>query len=346
MALIKYSQLLLIILALTSCKEKKAPPAAANSSGRALMVEGFIVRPTVLNETISVPGTLRAFETTEIRPEVTGRVVSISFTEGRYVEKGTLLVTLFNDDLKARLNKLKVQLSKAETTAKRYSELLKISGISQQEFDLAELEVHNLNADIQLVNVDIARTEIRAPYSGQLGLRNVSLGAYVTPNDVITNISQVNKLKIDFTVPEKYTDRMMRGKKIDFTIDGSDKHFSASIIATESHITEETRSLKVLGEVARTDNTLVPGAFANVSVEMGSSGESLIIPTQAVIPEARHKKVLKYSNGKHEAAIVTTGIRDSSYIQVLDGLSAGDTVIITGLLAIRPGTTVSLSKIN
>src|SRR5690606_10631801 len=333
-----------LILAI-GCKEKKAPPPA-NNPGRTLNVEGFLVRSTQLNENISVPGTLRAFETTDIRPEVSGRVVELNIPEGKYVAAGTLLIKLFNEDLKAQLNKLKVQLERAETTASRYGELLKINGISQQEYDLAGLEVSNLKADIQLLEVDIKRTEIRAPYGGQLGLRNVSLGAYVTPNDVITNISQVDKLKLDFTVPEKYSDRMTRGKDVEFRIDGFDKIFKAKIIATESSITEETRSLKILAEVNKTDKELVPGAFANVSIDMGGSDESLIIPTQAVIPEARHKRYLKYINGQPESQIVTTGIRDSSYVQILEGLNEGDTIIITGLLAIRPGTQVSLTKIN
>lgn len=344
MSLNKLSLVAVLLVFSIACKEKKAPPQ--NTSGRTLNVEGFIVRTTLLNESISVPGTLRPYETTAIRPEVSGRVVELNIAEGRYVPAGTLLIKLFNEDLKAQLNKLKVQLERAETTASRYGELLKINGISQQEYDLAGLEVSNLKADIQLLEVDIKRTEIRAPYGGQLGLRNVSLGAYVTPNDVITNISQVDKLKLDFTVPEKYSDRMTRGKDVEFRIDGFDKIFKAKIIATESSITEETRSLKILAEVNKTDKELVPGAFANVSIDMGGSDESLIIPTQAVIPEARHKRVLKYINGQPESQIVTTGIRDSSYVQILEGLNEGDTIIITGLLAIRPGTQVSLTKIN
>lgn len=333
-----------LILAI-GCKEKKAPPPA-NNPGRTLNVEGFLVRCTQLNENISVPGTLRAYETTDIRPEVSGRVVELNIPEGKYVAAGTLLVKLFNEDLKAQLNKLKVQLERAETTARRYGELLKINGISQQEYDLAELEVNNLKADIQLLEVNIRKTEIRAPYSGQLGLRNISLGAYVTPNEVITTISQVDKLKLDFTVPEKYSDRMKPGKMVHFRIDGVDKNFPAKVIAAESRIYEETRSLRVLAEVTKTDQSLVPGAFANVSIDMGQFESSLIIPTQAVIPEARYKRVWKYSGGKPESQIVVTGIRDSSYVQVLEGLAEGDTVIITGLLAIRPGSQVKITKVN
>lgn len=336
----------LSIVLLGACKEEKEDAPVARRGNAPISVEGYIVKTKVLSENIVVPGTLMPFETTQIRPEISGRIVQLNIPEGRAVQKGTLLAKLFDGDLKAQLEKLKVQLSIAEKTAERYGELVKISGISQQEYDLTELQVNNLKADIQLVQVDINRTEIRAPYSGQIGLKNLSLGAYVTPADILTSISQVNKLKIEFTVPEKYSDRMSRGKEVVFTVAGSPQEYRAKIIATESIISADTRSLRVLGEVTKTSNALVPGAFANVSLQMGSSDASLIIPTQAVIPEARNKKVILYEDGKPVHKVITTGIRDSSYVQVLDGLVAGDTIITTGLLAIRPGSSVTLTKIQ
>ncbi len=310
-----------------------------------LQAEGFIVKTKILSENIEVPGTILPFETTEIRPEISGRIVALNIPEGHIVQKGTLLVKLFDGDLQAQLKKLEVQLSIAQKTLERQKALLEISGISRQEYDLSELQANNLNADIELVKVNIEKTKIVAPYTGKMGLRNISLGAYVTPTNILTTISQVNDLKLEFTVPEKYSENMTKGKAVQFSVNESDKKYNAVITATESTIEANTRSLRVRAVVKGTRAELVAGGFAKVALQPGKGNqESLIIPTQAVIPEARNKKVIVYREGKPEFKVVTTGIRDSSYVQVLDGLNAGDTVITTALLAIRPESKVTLTK--
>ena len=331
-----------------SCKDKKETPEVmrVRSVNLPIQVEAFVVRTKALNESIDVPGTLLPYETTEIRPEISGRIVDLNIAEGRVVQKGTLLVKLFDEDLQARLKKLEVQLSIAQKTVERQKALLEISGISQQEFDLSQLEANNLNADIELVKVDIGKTRITAPYTGKIGLKNISLGAYVTPTNILTTISQVNDLKLEFTVPEKYSENMKRGKVVDFTVNGVDKKYTATIMATESAIEANTRTLKIRAIVKGRHDELVSGGFAKVSLELGNAGEPLVIPTQAIIPQARDKKVVVYHNGQPEFKVVTTGIRDSTFVQILDGLKEGDTIITTGLLAIRPDSKITLTKVN
>jgi len=343
----------LLALILVSCGEKKdkikAPGTGSNrskSSNEALPAEGFIVKARALAENISVPGTLLPFETTDIRPEISGRVVEINIPEGQMAQKGLLLVRLFDEDLQAQLKKLEVQLSIARKTAERQNELLKINGISQQEYDLSELSVNNLKADIELVKVDIAKTQIRAPYHGRIGLRNISPGAYVTPADILTTISQVDNLKLEFTVPEKYSASMRPGKTVKFTIDGMNQEFTATVQAAATIIESNTRSLKVRGVVKSNHPDLVPGGFAKVLLQMGKNDQSLVIPTQAVIPQARDKRVILYHGGAIEFKVVATGLRDSSFIEIADGLKAGDTVITTALLAIRPESRISLTKVE
>jgi membrane fusion protein, multidrug efflux system len=228
----------------------------------------------------------------------------------------------------------------------RQKALLEINGISQQEYDLSQLEANNLNADIELVKVDILKTRITAPYTGKIGLKNISLGAYVTPTNILTTISQVNDLKLEFTVPEKYSENMKRGKEVVFNITGVDKDFKATIMATESGIEANTRTLKVRALVKGRHDQLVSGGFAKVSLNLDDTGEPLVIPTQAIIPQARDKKVVVYKNGHPDFKVVTTGIRDSTFVQILDGLNEGDTIIITGLLAIRPDSKITLTKVN
>lgn len=334
-----------------SCKSEKksnAPAAAGRQGGgdRPVQAEAFIVRTKTLTENLEIPGTLLPFEETEIRPEISGRVVWLNIPEGSNVQKGTLLVKLFDGDLQAQLKKLQVQLQIAQKTAERQKGLLDIKGISQQEYDLSELEVSNLKADIELTQVSISKTEVRAPFAGRIGLKNISNGAYISPTTLLTTISQVNQLKMEFSVPEKYSEAMRKGRKVNFTVAGTDKKFTASILATESNIEANTRTLKVRAVVQGKHNLLVPGAFAKVSLQLGKNDHSLIVPSQAVIPQARNKRVIVYKGGKPDFAVITTGIRDSSYVQVLDGVKEGDTVITTALLAIRPESKIKLTKVQ
>lgn len=348
----KWFTFAILFIVVLSCDDKKksaAGPAAAAGGqrpNRPMQAEGFIVRTKALSENIEVPGTLLPFEVTEIRPEISGRIVYLNVPEGRTVSKGTVLAKLFDGDLQAQLKKLQVQSEIAQQTASRYKELLKIGGVSQQEYDLTELQVNNLNADMQLVRVDIYKTTIRAPYSGRIGLKSISSGAYVTPTNIITTISQVNKLKMEFTVPEKYSRNMQRGRVVNFTVAGTDQKFSSSIMATESNIEANTRTLKVRSVVDGSNASLVPGAFAKVTLKMDENDQALVIPSQAIIPQARNKRVIIYRDGVAKFEIVSTGIRDSSFVQITEGLKAGDTVVTTGLLAIKPDSKLTLSKVQ
>jgi membrane fusion protein, multidrug efflux system len=339
---------LLLTITAVSCKQKRDEPSSmpVRSVNVPLQAEGYIVKTRPLTENIEVPGTLLPFETTEIRPEISGRIVELNIPEGRVVQKGTLLVKLFDGDLQARLKKLEVQLSIAQKTVERQKALLAISGISQQEYDLSQLEANNLSADIELVKVDIEKTRIIAPYTGKVGLKNFSLGAYVTPTDMLTTISQVNNLKLEFTVPEKYSESMKRGKNVGFSITGIPKKFSASIMATETVIEANTRTLRIRAIVKGNHDELVAGGFAKVSLDLGDAGEPIVIPTQAIIPQARDKKVILFRGGQPEFKVVTTGIRDSTFVQIVEGLQVGDTVVTTALLAIRPDSRISLTKVN
>lgn len=340
---------LLLTVAFFSCKEEKKEntPAATPSRGNLpVQAEGFIVRTTSLSENLEVPGTILPYEQTEVRPEISGRVVKLNIAEGSFVQKGTMLVKLFDEDLQAQLRKLQVQLQISEKTAERQQALLKISGISQQEYDLSQLQVNNLKADIELVRVSITKTEIRAPFNGRIGLRNISLGAYITPTTLITTISQVAQLKMEFSVPEKYSDEMRKGRNVSFTVAGNNNTFNASIIATESLIEANTRTLKVRTVIKGTHPLLVAGAFAKVALQLGEDDQALIIPTQAIIPQARNKRVIVYRDGVAKFEVVNTGLRDSSFVQILDGVKKGDTVLTTALLAVRPDSKIKLSKVQ
>lgn len=341
--------LLITVMILASCgkKETEAPQGRGGSRQKGpMVVDGFLVEQRELSESVEVPGSLMPAEQTQIRAEVTGRVVAMNIPEGGIVKKGAVLVKLFDQDLQATLKKLQVQLQIAEKNAERSKELLAINGISQQDYDLAVLNSDNLKADIESTKIAISKTEIRAPYDGQVGLRNVSLGTYLSPTEIVTSLRDVNSLKLEFSVPEKYAKTINKGYKVRFRVDGGRKEHLGVVIATEGNVDPTTRTLKIRALVTGKDKELVPGVFAKVNLQLGQTDAALMIPSQSVIPTARNKQVIVVRGDTVAFNIVETGIRDSAYVQINNGLKVGDTVITTGLMAIRPSAKVKIGKLN
>ncbi|MGC3944121.1 MAG: efflux RND transporter periplasmic adaptor subunit [Chryseolinea sp.] len=336
----------IVMLGAISCSKKKEQAPAARRQQGPLVVDGYVVRKTSISENIEVPGSLLPFEETQIRAEVGGRVVQLNIQEGTNVSKGTLLLKLFDQDLQAQLKKFQVQLEIREKTQERSAELLKINGISQQDYDLSELDVENLKADIEATKIAISKTEVRAPYSGTLGLRNVSLGSYISPTDIVTTLRQVDNLKLEFSVPEKYAKEIVKGYQISFRVDGGERDHIAKVIATENGVDQNTRTLRVRAIVNATHRELVPGVFAKVNLRLGNDENALLVPSQAIIPAARNKQVILFKGDSAAYTIVETGIRDSAFVQVTKGLKVGDTVVTTGLMAIRPNAKIKVARLT
>jgi membrane fusion protein (multidrug efflux system) len=248
--------------------------------------------------------------------------------------------------MQAQLKKLQVQLQIAEKTEERNKELLRISGISQQDYDLSFLQVSNIKADIELLQTSIVKTEIRAPFSGRIGFRNISIGAYLTPTTIITNLRQVSQMKLQFSVPEKYTSKIRIGQPISFSTEGSGRKFMAKVYATESTVSETTRGLNVRCMVQQNDGSLVPGSFAKVDMDFAKNDNAILVPSQAILPQARGKKLIVYRNGIAKFVDVQTGIRDSANVEITGGVVPGDTIITTGLLGLKPDVKVKLSKVQ
>lgn len=346
-SLTKLLEVLLIGTLFAACGKKDAtPPTGQARQQRAPEVDGFVVRPQSISDKIEVPGTLLPAEQTQIRSEVSGRIVRLNIQEGASVQKGALLVKLFDGDLQTQLKKLRVQLAIAETTEKRQRELLEIKGISQQDYDLVKLNVETLNVDIEATEIAIVKTEIRAPYSGQLGLRSISLGAYISPADIITTVRQVSELKLEFSVPEKYAKEVKKGDRINFRVDGGQRNHFATVTATENNVEQTTRTLRIRALVDKIDNELVPGVFAKINLQLGKTTDALLVPTQALISTARNKQVAVLKKDSVVFNVVETGARDSAFVQVTQGLKAGDTVVTTGLMVLKPNSKVKVVRVN
>ncbi len=348
-----YAPILRILFAaallVSACDSKKAGPPAGQGQrrgGGTVTVEAFVAQSSSISEDIEVPGSLFPLEETRMRSEISGRITQLNIPEGTIVPKGFLLVKLFDEDQQAQLRKLKVQLQIAIKTVQRQKELLAINGISQQDYDLSALNVDNLKADIQTTQIAISKTEIRAPYEGEIGLRNISVGSYLSPADIITTLRDVRQLKLEFSVPEKYAKNIAKGSLVRFRVDGGQVDHTAKVIATEGNVEATTRTLKVRALVTQKHPELVPGIFARVHLQLGMDSNAILIPTQAIIPLARDKRVILFHKDSATFQVVETGVRDSSYVQILRGIKAGDTVITTGLMTIRQGSKVKISSVT
>lgn len=348
--LFRVSVLLGVLLA-AACKnehqEQTGPPTgqASKPQNPVSAVEGFLVRPSALTERVTASGTLIAGENTELHPEASGRVTYIHLPEGQRVAKGTLLLKIFDEDLNTQLRKLETQLRQAEITEQRLGELLKVKGVSQQEYDLAALQVQTLKSEMELVRINVRKTELRAPYDGVLGLRNISPGAYVTPAATVTTIRSSGALKLDFSVPEKYSSLIHKGQTVEFRVEGTPRTYQAVVQATAQSIGTESRNLQVRAFVQNASN-LLPGAFATVDLSLGNKAQALMIPNQSVIPQARNKQVIVARNGKAAFVQVKTGVRQSELIEITEGIKSGDTVAMTGILFLRPDMPLIFSKIQ
>lgn len=309
-------------------------------------VDAIIVKPTLLISEISVSGSLLAFEEVELKNEVAGRVVKINLPEGKFVKQGTLLVKLFDDDLQSSLRKLTTQLAIQQQIYNRQSELMKVNGITQNDYEQTGLQLNSLKADIEIQKAMIRKTEVLAPFDGVIGLRNISVGAIVTPSTLLSTIRTENKIKLDFSVPEKYSSVINTGMKVKFNMSNADKQYDATVIATEKGIDVSSRSLKVRAIVNNIGKELLAGAFANVTLRLSENKNALLIPTGTIIPEEQNKRIIVAQQGKAHFILVKTGIRKASDIEIIDGIQPGDTVITSGLLFLKEGSKLSYSTVK
>lgn len=336
------------LLWLNSCGNKsgETTPGAGAKPNPPAMVEGYVVKTEQVSNSLTVPGTLQASESVELRSEIQGRITDIFFKEGTSVSKGQLLVKLYDADLKAEWKSLTSQKELAVKNENRLKKMLDINGISQQDYDAAVLKVAELDAAIELVQAKITRTEIRAPFAGTVGLRRISEGAVVSPADVLAVLVKNNPLNLDFTLQERYAYALNGKEKITFSVQGVEGTFPAKIVARESVLDNNSRSLKVRAHFDNAKGNLLAGAFATVAITFEDIPEAVLIPNQAVIPEARGKKVIVSRNGVAEFAQVITGTRDADRVMIESGIKPGDTIAITGLLRIRPGTEIRFKNLQ
>jgi len=345
--------LIIIIGALAAAKiflfpsPKKGVQAGAGPSGPQIAnVDGFVTEYTALDNQIFATGSLMANELVEIKPEVPGRLTYLYLPEGQIVQKGQLLARVNDADLRAQLQRLEVQIKIAESKEERAKKLIAINGLSIEEYEDALNSLNVLRADIDYTKALISKTEVRAPFTGKLGFRNVSDGSYVSTSDIMSTLQQVNPIKLEFSIPERYSAEAKEGNIIRFSVDGMDEVFEAKVYAIEPAIDQNSRSLMLRAKAENSRLLLKPGGFARITLSTGINENAIMIPTQAIIPILKGQQVMKVVDGAVQPQPVVLGFRDAGKVQVLEGLSAGDTIVTTGILSLRPGSLVNIKALT
>lgn len=340
MAFIKKYHKLITIAAVSamivSCGGKKeAVNPKRGGRPNMLTAEAIVVKAQPFQTEYTTSGSLFPNEEVQILPEVAGRVISISFTEGAKVTKGQELVKLYNEDIKAQIQKSKAQRELQEKIKARQAELLRIGGISRQDYETTTAQIQSIDADIAFYQAQLRKTVIYAPFNGRIGIRNISVGAVISPGTVIATLQQTRILKMDFTVPDQYKPEVANGKIVRFTVTGSQDTFYGKISALEPTANTVTRTIKARALVQNEDHKLVAGAFTHVVIPFNNNRNALLIPSQSLIPTDRDKKVAIALNGKAKLVTVTTGARTSDNVEILQGLKEGDTVLTTGIMQVK-----------
>lgn len=335
-----------VLVSLSSCKGDKDEAKAKGGKPNNLSAEGYVAVPGTFLNQYSVGGSLLPNEEIEIHPEITGRVTAILFKEGSRVRKGQTLVELYSADIAAQVRKLKAQKQLQVKILERQKQLVDIGGISRQDYETTQTQIAAIEADIAFAQAQMRATKVVAPFDGTIGIRTISTGAVVSPTTVITTLQQTHVLKMDFTVPDAYYKSIAAGKEVFFTVTGSNDTLMGKISAVDPGATSATRTVRARAIVPNPDNKLVAGSFAQVYIPLQSDDNAILIPSQAVIPTTRDKKVGIVKNGKAELVTVILGARTSDKVEVLQGINPGDTIITTGLMQIKQGMDVKITKLK
>lgn len=345
--LLGFSALIYWKMSSTATEAGKQGGAPAKGMGpQKLKATGYVVKMTSIPLLVEAGATLLANQEVQLVPESSGRITYFNLKEGAQVSAGDWLVGIFDEDLKAQLQKQIQQKEIAQQNLIRLKELVKLNGASIQELDNAQNLVNNLIADIKVLEASLKKTKLMAPFSGIVGLTNASMGMYAAAGTPLSSLQQIDVLKLEFSIPEKYFPYLKIGQEVRFTTAAIKDTSIATVYAYEPKVDAATRSLVIRARVQNRDKKLLPGNFAKVWLPLESISNALMIPTQSVIPENKGKKVVRVKNNQAEMVWIKTGIRQASDIQVEEGLGVGDTILTTGLMFARPGSDVQITAIQ
>ncbi len=345
---IKYILITVIVLSLGGLivfRITKNSADGGNGKGKGdkkdlIAVTGLVLKGQTFDNNLSLSGSIDANEQVEIRSEVSGIVEKINFQEGSNVSKGQVLFKINDIELRAQLAQTKTRETLEFENERRAKLLLQKEAISQEEYDIASADYRSAKAQTQLISAQIGKTSVKAPFSGKIGLRNISPGTYITPTVLVANLVNVGKLKITFSIPEKYASQLKLNTTLNFTATNSAENYSAKVYAIEPGIDINTRTLQVRALADNSTGKLLPGTFANINLPLDVIKDAIVIPSQAIVPIQSGKKVYITTNGKAKEVKVETSSRTDTSVLVLSGLNIGDTLITSGIMSLKEGSPI------
>lgn len=322
-------------------------PAKAQAGGPAgTPVEAMAVKQISLPQTITAVGSLRSDEAVVLRPEVAGRISEILFREGQRVQQGEVLVRFDSSVQRAELEQAKANLSLNQSKFERAVDLQKKGFISSQARDEAENNYRVSKAAVDLFAARLAKLELRAPFTGLAGLRQVSIGDYVKDGQDLVNIETIDPLKVDFRVPEIYMQQVAVGQAMQIGLDAfPNQNFTGQVLAINPLVDANGRSIVIRAQVRNSGSQLRPGMFARVRLLVGGVQESLAVPEQALVPVGDDLYVFKIVDGKAQRTKIDIGQRRDALVEIVKGLSKTDIVVTAGLQKIRDGANVKVTLI-
>ena len=322
---------------------KEAPKEAGNRQSKALNVRAVVLSQQGLTDGIFVSGSLVPDEEVNLSFESSGKITDIYFKEGTHVEKGELLAKINDAPLQADLRKKQAQVKLMQDRLFRAKALLEKEAVSKEAFQEAEANLAALEAEIEGVEAQIEQTELRAPFSGIIGLRQVSVGAYATTTTEVATLTKTAPLKVEFNVPERYAGMLPEGTELTFTAEGDLTTRNAKVYASDSRVDPETRTFAIRAIYPNADGKLIPGRYVNVNLVTQRFDNTLAVPSEAIVSEMGIDKVFVCKNGKAQPVEIAKGLRTDAMVQVLRGLVPGDTVITSGTMQLRSGQNVVVS---
>lgn len=333
-----------ICIILVSCKEKKQQEQGGKKEEKPPIVDVIVAKTQSTSKVIEANGSIVANEYVELHPEVSGRIVYLNIPEGASITQGTVLARINDAELQAQLRKTGVQLEMAQKTEQRLAKLLEIKGINQADYDVSLNQVNTLKADLEYTKTLIEKTVLKAPFSGVIGLRQISLGAYITPASILATMQQVSTLKVDFTLPEEYANNFRKGSVVEVEVDvNTHKRCKAVVIAKEPQINLTTRNQKTRAILQGCN--VNPGTFVKVYINTGNDKNSILVPTNSIIPDDIGKKIVVVRNGLAHYTTIETGERTTENVEVTRGISQGDTIVVSGVLFTKPEKPVTIRKV-
>ncbi len=336
--------LMALAVIFSGCGKQDKAPSSRGPAGP-LPVDAFVVKPRPFDNNIYTTGTLLASEEVELRPEISGRVVGVYFEEGAHVSRGDTLIRINDEELQAQLKRNQLQEKLNADDERRKKALLDIKGISQEDYDRSLNALNMAKAETEVVQSQLDKTRIVAPFDGVIGLRYVSEGSYISPTTKIATIQDLDSVKVEFSIPEKHARLLHTGSRVKVQVGDLLSWQDGVVYAVEAKVDPATRTIRARAVIPNPDTRLIPGSFSKVEITLQRFPDAIIIPSSAVVPQLEGEFVYVCREGAAQSVKVTAGIRTDKDIQITDGLNAGDTLITTGLLQLTEGRKVSFSSI-